>query len=114
MLLQPFGGSRGEASVSFASCVKNLTTQKSSSESCFSVMSLRPRLASPGHIGSCPVPHSLTLLSQAIARRGNSEGLGDGDPCCLSLWAIGFQLSLLEDPKDLLVLRPFSEARALL
>lgn len=77
-------------------------------------MSLRPRLASLGHITSCLDPHSITLLLQAIAPRDNSEGLGDGDLCCLSLCAIRLQLSLLEDPKALLVLRPFSEARALL
>lgn len=91
------------------SALLQLTTQRS-----HSIMSLRPRLASLGHITSCLDPHSITLLLQAIAPRDNSEGLGDGDLCCLSLCAIRLQLSLLEDPKALLVLRPFSEARALL
>lgn len=34
---------------------------------------------------SCLAPHSLTLLLEAIAPRG----LGDGNLCCLSLWAVG-------------------------
>lgn len=45
------------------------------------------------------------------------EGLGNESQCFLSLggeWAVGFQQSLLEDPKALLVLMPCPAARAFL